>query len=143
MIVVLGNTGASASERAFEASESANAATAFFALVAVVVLLLARTPPERSRGVLAVAQGVGAVTIACAAYATWFAITTHPHFPVTAPNVSFVAFVGLNGSYRASAVLSAMAALVMGGVTIFAARHARSRVHVVVQSISGAPSDHA
>ncbi len=144
MIMVFGDTGVSASDRVFQACESASAFAGLFALVAVIVLVLSNTPTERSRGVLAITQCIGIVLVACAAYAAWYSLTKRSHLPQTDQSPSFVAFVGLNWSYRMSGILSAVAAGVVGVLTIFAVGRARARTPLTVSHDLGeTPSGHA
>jgi ethanolamine transporter EutH len=141
MIMVFGDTGVSLRDRAFQACESASAFAGLFALAAVVVLLLSNTPTERSRGVLVIAQCIGVVMVTCAVYAAWYSLTKTSRLPGPDQNTSFVAFVGLNWAYRLSGLLMAVAAAVVGALTIFAAGRARTRMPQTVTQDH--PSGHA
>src|SRR4051794_32513657 len=77
--MVAGNSGVSVRDRVFEAAQAATAVTGLFALAALVLILLTRTPTERVRGVLAATLGVGAVMLAGAGYTAWYALTIHSH----------------------------------------------------------------
>src|SRR6476660_384684 len=90
MIMVFGDTGISASDRVFQACESANAFAGLFALVAVIVLVRSNTPTERSRGVLAITGCLGIVMVPCPADSGLYSLTKHSHLPQTDQSTSFV-----------------------------------------------------
>jgi len=127
VILVFGNSGISVRDRLFEASEAASLVAVFFSLAAVVVLLALQPASPKSRGVLVVAQVVGAVALMCAAYGAWYALATHSHFPRPNSNARFIAFIGLNWWYRAAGLVDAAAVGVMAVLVLLAARQVRPR----------------
>ena len=128
MILVFGNSGVSTRDRLFQVSQSATVVTGAFALAAVVILLAARVPVERWRGVRIVTLSLGLVTVVCSAYAVWYSLARPTeHIPANESGKSFFAFVGLNWWYRMGGVLYAIAAAVMGSLVILVALRASRR----------------
>jgi hypothetical protein len=141
VIIVFGNSGISARDRLFELSEAASPFAVLFSFAAVVVVLATPPPVPRSRGVLVVAQCVGAMTLVCAAYSAWYALTTHTDMPQTNGDGQYFAIIGLNWWYRVAGLVAATAVAVTAVLVLFAARRARPPSRPSVVEDFGPPID--